>query len=76
MGFPDFVNAALGVLGVYAAIGVVFAAVFLTVGIGRIDPVARESPWRTRVLLAPGCAALWPVLASKWLAATRRKGTA
>ncbi|MEM1166775.1 MAG: hypothetical protein AAGI30_10855 [Planctomycetota bacterium] len=73
MSFPDLVNAALGLLGVYVLIGVVFAAVFLVVGIGAVDPVVRDSPKRTRVLLAPGCVALWPVLAIKWLGVKKQK---
>jgi len=54
-------------VGVYALAGLVFAVAFVLRGAGRIDPVARKAPLRVRLLLAPGAAALWPVLIPKWL---------
>jgi hypothetical protein len=52
--------------GIYAAIGVIFAAVFVAVGIGRIDPVARTAPLGFRLIVLPGCAALWPLMLGRW----------
>ncbi|MCG8460186.1 MAG: hypothetical protein MI919_28210 [Holophagales bacterium] len=52
----------------YAAFGIVFALVFVWKGVGRIDPVAREGTWGFRLLILPGCAALWPLLLRRWVA--------
>ena len=49
-------------IGVYLAIGVVFAVYFVTAAVTRYDPVAGDSPRRFRLLIMPGCAFLWPIL--------------
>jgi len=54
-------------LGAYAAIGVVFAVLFVTRGVGRVDPAARGSSWAFRLLVLPGVAALWPLMLLKWV---------
>jgi hypothetical protein len=54
-------------LGVYAALGLVFAVAFVTRGVGRVDPAAREGTWGFRLLIVPGTVALWPLLARRWL---------
>ena len=56
----------------YAAIGVVFAAAFVWKGAARIDPAAAGGTWGFRVLIFPGAAALWPLLAGRWLGGVRR----
>ncbi|MBS1826965.1 MAG: hypothetical protein JST93_16725 [Acidobacteria bacterium] len=53
-------------LAVYAMAGVVFAVAFLWRGVERVDAGAHEAGLGVRLLLAPGCVALWPVLAAKW----------
>lgn len=58
-----FVFALLG----YAALGLTFAAAFVTVGVSRLDPAARGTSWRFRALILPGSALLWPLLLTKWL---------
>jgi len=62
----DVIGIGLLAVGGYAAIGAVFAAVFLARGVGAIDPAARNSPGRVRLLWAPGVVALWPVMWSRW----------
>jgi TRAP-type C4-dicarboxylate transport system permease small subunit len=52
---------------VYAAIGMVFAAVFVFAGAGRIDGAAKGAPLGFRLLILPGSAALWPLLLLRWL---------
>jgi hypothetical protein len=54
-------------LEVYAAVGAIFALVFVSVGIGRVDPAAASAGRGFRALVAPGCAALWPLLLSRWI---------
>jgi hypothetical protein len=57
----------------YAAAGTVFALVFVSFGIGTVDPAARHAAWQVRLLWAPGAAGLWPLMPVMWLRA--RKGT-
>ena len=59
------------VVGCYALAGVAFALAFVTVGVTRLDTAARGTSWRFLLLITPGSAALWPVLAVKW---ARAKG--
>jgi hypothetical protein len=54
----------------YAACGLVFAAAFVTAGVGRLDAGARGTAWGFRLLIVPGTVALWPWLARQW--ASRR----
>lgn len=56
----------LGAIGLYAGCGLVFAAAFLTRGVERLDPAAAGASVWVRLLLAPGCIALWPVLLRLW----------
>ncbi len=61
----------LGV-GVYAAVGVVFALAFVLVGVGKVDAGAKGAGLLFRVLILPGTAALWPVMLIKWVLAAKR----
>jgi len=56
-----------GALALYAAIGVVFAILFLVAGIQRIDSQARGAGAGFRLIIFPGVAALWPLLLKRWL---------
>lgn len=53
-------------LQAYAAAGVVFAVLFLTRGVARIDPLAVAAPWTFRALIAPGVTLFWPLLLTRW----------
>ncbi len=53
-------------LGIYLAIGVLFAVPFAWKGAAAIDPAAREGTWGFRVLLLPGATLLWPALMLRW----------
>jgi hypothetical protein len=64
----------LSVLGVYTAAGLLFAAAFVIFGIARVDPTARGASLLFRLLILPGAAALWPIMARKWLQAHRPGG--
>ncbi len=67
---PDTADgAARGVLalaGIYAGLGSVFAAAFVTRGIDRLDAGARGAPWAFRLLILPASALLWPLLLYRW----------
>lgn len=51
----------------YVIAGTLFAVPFVTHGVNRVDPLAREAPWTFRVLVAPGTAVFWPLLLVRWL---------
>jgi len=57
-----FVN----LLVAYAAMGLVFGLVFVSLGIGRLDSVAKGSRLGFRVIVLPGVIALWPFLLIRW----------
>jgi hypothetical protein len=61
----------LGAAGLYLALGALFAVPFLLVGVQRVDPAAGGA-WAFRLLVRPGCVALWPLLARRWRAALAR----
>jgi len=52
--------------GIYLALGCLFAGPFVAVGVGRIDPDARQGTLGFRLLLVPGAVLLWPLLAWRW----------
>ena len=54
----------------YAAVGIAFALAFVVRGVRRIDPSAAAGTIGFRALIVPGVAALWPLLAWRWLRAT------
>ena len=55
------------VAGVYLAIGLAFALLFVTRWVGRVDPSARAGSWGFRLLVIPGSVLLWPLLVSRLL---------
>jgi hypothetical protein len=54
-------------LSAYTLAGLVFAAAFLTIGVARLDPAARTAGWAFRLMILPGCLALWPLLLNRWV---------
>lgn len=61
-------------VGLYAACGGLFAAAFVTRGVGELDAAARSSSAIFRLLLVPASIALWPLLLVQWRR-TRRART-
>ena len=59
---------AVNILGIYLAVGLLFAIAFAWKGAAAIDPAARDGTLGFRLLIIPGAAALWPILARRWLA--------
>jgi hypothetical protein len=57
---------------IWLLVGFVVGAVFLFVGIDRIDPSARGS-YAFRPLLLPGLTLLWPFVALRWFRLSRRE---
>lgn len=62
-------EALLGLAAIYLVIGVAFALAFVMVGVGRVDRAAASGTPGFRALIVPGAAALWPLLARRWIAA-------
>ena len=57
----------VNLLAVYVGLGFVFALLFAARGAERLDPAARGAGLGFRLLIVPGAAALWPLLAWRWL---------
>ncbi len=63
MTVPELVLLAIAA---YALAGIAFGLAFIAFGVSRIDPSARGTSWIFRVIILPGSAALWPLLAVRW----------
>jgi len=57
--------------GVYLALGFLFAIPFAWVGSAKVDPDARGASWGFRLLVIPGAALLWPLMAKRWATAAQ-----
>ena len=66
MNYLHQVNFMIGALAFYLLCGLVFAIVFVFAGAGKTDPHARHGSWGFRLLILPGAAAFWPLLARRW----------
>jgi hypothetical protein len=53
-------------MSIYLVCGLVFAAPFVLVSVGKIDPHAAHGTWAFRLLIIPGTILLWPLLACRW----------
>ena len=62
-------------LEAYAALGLLFAAPFVAIGVQRIDPNAKGATFGFRLLILPGSIALWPVLMARWIRGPRPEET-
>ncbi len=54
-------------MGLYLALGLLFALPFALAWAGRLDPAARTGTAGFRLLLLPGATLLWPYLAVRLL---------
>lgn len=57
---------------VYVLVGCVVGALFAWRGVDGVDPSAEKGTWGFRLIVWPGCAALWPVVLGWWINAARR----
>jgi len=51
----------------YAGLGILFAALFVSAGMAKVDAEAKGSGIIFRLLIIPGVAAFWPMLLGRWL---------
>lgn len=63
----SIVTWAINVVRAYAIAGLVFAIPFVLFWAKRVDHAARGSSWGFRIIIIPGVAALWPMLAIRLL---------
>lgn len=57
----------LSAVGLYVVFGVLFSLAFVTKGVQKIDPDAREGTWGFKLLIFPGSVAFWPLLLRRWM---------
>lgn len=51
----------------YSLIGLVFAGLFVSLGVQKLDPEARGSGIAFRLLILPGVAGFWPMILARWI---------
>ena len=68
--FETLVRVFAGALAGYAGIGLTFAFVFVSVGVQRLDPLARGVGFGFRLSILPGVTAFWPVFLSRGCASS------
>jgi hypothetical protein len=64
--FETLAQIFLYALGVYASLGLMFAMLFVWIGVQRLDSEAQGSGIGFRLLILPGVAALWPLFLRRW----------
>jgi hypothetical protein len=57
----------------YLAIGLLIGIPFAWRGVDRIDAAAVGASWGFRLLILPGCVALWPLLVRRWTRGNREE---
>lgn len=62
----DAARVIVALFEIYALAGVAFAALFLPRAVARLDPRVAGAPRTLKLLILPGVATLWPVLAWRW----------
>lgn len=72
---PGLAQAVVFAVAAYAASGLIFAVAFVSLAVQRIDAAARGAGWVFRILIIPGCAALWPLMLYRWIAHLRKGRT-
>ena len=61
----------VNILAGYAVLGVLFGIAFVTMGLGRVDPVAKGAGAGFRLIILPGVAGLWPMFLMRWIEGER-----
>ena len=57
-------------LGIYAGLGLIFAVLFVWIGVQRLDSEAQGSGVGFRLLILPGVTAFWPMFLLRWMRGT------
>ena len=56
-----------GGIGIYMALGLVFSLLYVTIGVGKSDPAVEGATVGFRLIIIPGVALFWPMLALRWI---------
>jgi len=64
---PRLAEVVVAAAEIYAALGLVFALLFLPRGVTQVDPRTAHAPRMLRLVILPGIAALWPLFAWRWI---------
>lgn len=56
----------VGFLAAYALVGLVFAGLFVSLGLQKLDSEVRGSSRGFRFLILPGVSAFWPMFLARW----------
>ena len=65
--FESLVEAFVYALEIYAALGLIFAGIFVSAGVQKVDTEAQGPGVGFRLLIMPGAAAFWPMLLARWV---------
>lgn len=57
-------------LGIYSGLGLIFAVLFVWIGVQRLDSEAQGSGIGFRLLILPGVTAFWPIFLLRWTRGT------
>jgi len=68
--FETLATAFVYALETYAGLGFIFAALFVWIGVQRLDSGAQGSSIGFRLLILPGVAAFWPMFLQRWTRGT------
>jgi hypothetical protein len=58
----------------YSFFGVAIGVPFVLRGVDLVDASARGASIGFRLIILPGTVALWPIIATKWIKASRTEG--
>ena len=64
--FETLVKIFVYALETYAGLGLIFAVLFVSIGVQRFDSEAQGSGIGFRLLILPGVAAFWPMFLRRW----------
>ena len=65
--FELFAKAFVYVFEAYAIVGALFAAVFVSIGVQKLDSEGQGSGIAFRLLILPGATVFWPMLLTRWI---------
>ena len=64
--FETLANIVVYALEIYTGLGLIFAVLFVWIGVQRLDSEAQGSGIAFRLLILPGVAAFWPMFLRRW----------
>lgn len=64
--FERAVEISVVALEIYVLLGFLFALLFVTLGVQRVDTQTRNAPFGFRAIIFPGVIALWPLFLRRW----------